>query len=158
MRPIYLFDWGNTLMIDFPQYTGKMCDWERVQAIDGALEALHYLSQQHQIYIATGAADSTAADIQRALSRVGLANYISGYFCQDNLGIGKVSAHFYQTIAVKLEVEPARLTMVGDRFEQDIQPARHAGLNAIWFNPQQDICIEAKGYPQISDLRDLIHL
>ena len=24
----YLFDWGDTLMTDFPDASGKMCDWE----------------------------------------------------------------------------------------------------------------------------------
>lgn len=44
MISVYLFDWGDTLMVDFPDSTGKMCEWETVQAVSGAKEALaHYL-------------------------------------------------------------------------------------------------------------------
>ncbi|NLE77029.1 MAG: HAD family hydrolase, partial [Chloroflexi bacterium] len=35
-----LFDWGDTLMQDFPQFPGPMAQWPRVAAMPGALEAL----------------------------------------------------------------------------------------------------------------------
>ncbi|TOF26880.1 hydrolase, partial [Vibrio parahaemolyticus] len=38
MSKVYLFDWGDTLMIDFPDQIGKMCDWVNVQAVNGALQ------------------------------------------------------------------------------------------------------------------------
>nr|WP_257973789.1 hypothetical protein [Vibrio parahaemolyticus] len=90
MTKVYLFDWGDTLMIDFPDQTGKMCDWENIQAVNGALQTLEELSKQHQIYVATNAVDSSESDIKLAFDRVGLSPFISGYFCKANLGIGKV--------------------------------------------------------------------
>ncbi|WP_220348003.1 hypothetical protein [Thalassotalea euphylliae] len=60
MKPIYLFDWGDTLMVDFPTAQGKMCEWENVQALDGAYELLSQLACHAAIYIATGAAESSA--------------------------------------------------------------------------------------------------
>ena len=64
---VYLFDWGDTLMVDFPQNTGKMCEWETVEAIEGAKDALAVLSQTANIYIATGAADSTEQELNNHL-------------------------------------------------------------------------------------------
>ena len=32
MTEIFLFDWGDTLMVDFPGVPGKMCDWDKVEA------------------------------------------------------------------------------------------------------------------------------
>ncbi len=75
MTKVYLFDWGDTLMIDFPDQTGKMCDWENVQAVNAALQTLEALSKQHQIYVATNAADSTESDIKLTFDRVGLSLY-----------------------------------------------------------------------------------
>lgn len=95
MATIYLFDWGNTLMADFPEQSGKMCDWPEVRAIEGAQATLAQLATQHAIYIATNAADSAEADIHAAFMRVGLAPFIAGYFCKANLGIGKGSAAFF---------------------------------------------------------------
>ncbi|MDK9759618.1 HAD family hydrolase, partial [Vibrio sp. D173a] len=72
MTKTYLFDWGNTLMVDFPDQSGKMCDWPVVEPIAGAHETLEYLSKYHKVYVATNAADSTELEIKHAFSRVGL--------------------------------------------------------------------------------------
>ncbi len=48
---IYLFDWGNTLMVDFPHAQGKMCDWEHVETVPQAKETLAQLTQDHQVFI-----------------------------------------------------------------------------------------------------------
>lgn len=36
----YLFDWGDTLMVDFPNENVPMYLWENVAAVEGALEVL----------------------------------------------------------------------------------------------------------------------
>lgn len=94
MTKTYLFDWGDTLMVNFPDQSGKMCDWPIVEPIDGALETLEYLSKHYRVYIATNAADSSEQEIQQAFSRVGLDKFISGYFCKANLGVDKASPDF----------------------------------------------------------------
>jgi predicted HAD superfamily phosphohydrolase YqeG len=33
MIDIYLFDWGDTLMVDFPGVPGKMCNWIIVEIL-----------------------------------------------------------------------------------------------------------------------------
>ena len=78
---IYLFDWGNTLMVDFPHAQGKMCDWDDVEAVPQAKETLATLSKAHQIYIATSASDSNMEEVQRAFVRVDLDQHLNGYFC-----------------------------------------------------------------------------
>ncbi|GAB3020455.1 HAD family hydrolase [Bowmanella dokdonensis] len=135
MNAVYLFDWGDTLMMDIPGLAGPMCDWPRVETVPGAREALQCLAARARLYLATGARDSTEAQIRRALFRVGLDACLSGYFCQANLGIGKGSADFYLEIVHRLQVPPQQVTMVGDSLEKDILPALEAGLQAIWFNP-----------------------
>ena len=64
----YLLDWGDTLMVDFPGVPGKMCDWDFVQSIDGAQEALSVLSRSAELYIVTGAKESSEAEIKSALA------------------------------------------------------------------------------------------
>ena len=151
---VYLFDWGDTLMIDFPQNTGKMCEWETVEAIEGARETLAALSQTAKIYIATGAVDSTKQEIKAAFERVGLSQYISGYFCKENIGIDKGTAAFLNAIISILAVPVLDITMVGDSFVKDIEPAISVGITPIWFNPNN-----AQAAPDnirtIKDLREL---
>lgn len=155
MAKIYLFDWGGTLMVNPPEMKGKMCNWEHVEAITGAHDTLALLSEQGcQLYVATGAADSSEADIKAAFERVGLDGYILAFFCQSNLGIGKGTAAYYQAVVQALGVEACEVTMVGDMLHRDIIPAVEAGLNAIWYTP--DASLEEVGdYQQIRVLSEL---
>ena len=155
MSDVYLFDWGDTLMVDFPGATGKMCDWETVEAVEGAEETLKYLSAKSQIYIATGASDSAEADIKKAFNRVGLDQYISGYFCEDNLGCKKRHPDFLSGILQRLEKEPVQVTMVGDNLKSDIEPAKRLGINAVWFNRNQTADVQVPVHT-ITTLRELV--
>lgn len=133
MVKVYLFDWGNTLMVDNPNSAGKMCDWEKVEAIKGAKETLAALSKHSQIYIATGAADSTEQEVQKAFERVDLSQFIAGYFCKANLGLSKGNPEFLQAILSKLKIPAAHVAMVGDNFDKDIKPALAVGVQPYWF-------------------------
>jgi putative hydrolase of the HAD superfamily len=139
MIDVYLFDWGDTLMVDTPGMDGKMCEWLVVSAVDGALPALQHLSKTAQICIATGAVDSSEEDVKKALARVGLHRYISTYYCPDNLGCAKGSPEFLATIVGCLDRPVERIAMVGDSLEKDIIPAAKIGMQTIWLSSQQHI-------------------
>jgi len=124
-------------MVDFPGVTGKMCDWKIVEAVSGAKETLEALSKHSQIYIATGAADSTELEIQRAFERVGLSQFISGYFCKANLGLSKGSPEFINSILDKLKIPLVNVAMVGDNFDKDIKPAIATGIQPFWFTKNE---------------------
>ncbi|EEW09199.1 HAD family hydrolase [Vibrio mimicus] len=155
MIKTYLFDWGDTLMVDFPDQTGRMCDWTVVEAVDSALETLKILSAEHSIYVATNAADSSEIDIETAFARVGLNVYIDGYFCQANLGLDKGTPEYFRKIVACLEVDPSSIVMVGDTYENDIEPAITAGIQAIWFNPLAKEHWKNKSVKQITHLSEL---
>lgn len=156
MRNVFLFDWGDTLMIDFPDQKGKMCDWPIVEAVNGAFETLEQLSQLHDIYVATNAADSSELDIKRAFERVGLSGYIHGYFCKANLGVGKGTSEFYRRIMASLGVGTESITMVGDCYEKDILPAQEAGINVIWYTPDTKQQALHEGVMCIRKLQELL--
>lgn len=155
MSDIYLFDWGDTLMVDFPGVSGKMCDWEVVKAVSGAFEALQKLSKRASIYIATGAADSSEAEIEQAFARVGLSQFITGYFCKQSLGVAKGSAEFFPLILQTLGCTKKNVTMVGDSFTKDIQPARAVGINAVLYDPDNNFVADDFTFRVISTLQEL---
>lgn len=154
MEKVFLFDWGDTLMVDNPSQKEKMYLWKDVAAVDGAEETLKALSKHHTIYIATSAQESNEAEIQQAFQRVELDRYINGYFCKSNLGLDKDCPEFYLAIAEELGVQPNELTMVGDILSKDIYPAQDAGLDAIWFNPKSENVPE--NVVSISTLQELL--
>ncbi|MGF1734811.1 HAD family hydrolase [Photobacterium satsumensis] len=153
MTRIYLFDWGDTLMVDFPYYQGPMCQWPDVQVVQGALEALQHLSLNASIYIATNAEDSSLEEIKQAFTRGGLAPFITGYFSKVNVGIAKGTPDYFQRIAAQLDVQPHEITMVGDTLEKDIKPAIAAGLQAVWYQPFGEN--DDEQYHKISSLEEL---
>lgn len=154
MEKVFLFDWGDTLMVDNPNQKEKMYLWKDVTAVDGAEETLKALSKNHTIYIASSAQESSEAEIQLAFQRVELDRYINGYFCKSNVGLDKNCPEFYLAIADELGVKPDELTMVGDILNKDVYPAQDAGLKAIWFNPNAEEVPE--NVVSITTLQELI--
>jgi putative hydrolase of the HAD superfamily len=102
-----LFDWGDTLMVDFPDELGKMC-------------------------------------------------YISGYFCYENLGVGKESSSFFDLILHELNVSPGSVLMIGDSLDRDVLPSISAGIHGIWFNPLDREC--PSGIRAIKHLSELVSI
>ena len=116
----YFFDWGDTLMVDFPAASGPMYLWEKVATVEGALETLTALHHNAGCYLATNAQDSKEDDIVKALERVGLADHIDRVFCSENVGFRKPSLDFYATILAAIGATASETVMVGDNLETDI--------------------------------------
>ena len=153
MKKAYLFDWGDTLMVNDHDMTGKMCDWPQVAAIAGARETLAELSQKAAIYVATSAVDSCEIEIQQAFERVGLSEYISGYFCKANLGAIKTDPDFLLLILTRLGKSAKNVAMVGDSMVKDIRPALSAGITPIWLTSETDV---VAGVRKITHLQQLV--
>jgi len=154
METIYLFDWGDTLMVDIPGISGKMCDWKYVEVTEFAEEALKKIFLKSAIYIATAAVESTPKDIEKAFKRVGLSKYITGYFCKQNTRFTKPAPEFYLAIIKALSVKPISVTMVGDNLEKDILPCHKLGFNTVWLTSEQNKKVP-EGVRMIANLSEL---
>jgi putative hydrolase of the HAD superfamily len=148
-----LFDWGDTLMKDFPS-DKPMVEWPHVEAVAGAREVLNRLGPQSTLVIATSAAVSDEAQIRAALARVGLETHIQKIYCFKNTGLKK-SPDFYQHILNDLNATPEQTVMIGDSFENDVLAANQVGIFAIWFNPRADEKRESRQHTTIYSLTDL---
>jgi putative hydrolase of the HAD superfamily len=127
------FDWGDTLMVDFPQYTGKMKDWPNVACVTGVAETLQQLSRNSSLYLATNAAESTAEDVRQALKRGGIAPFFRAVFTFHELNAQKPSPIFFNQLVNK--IGDPQLIYIGDNYQKDILGARSAALTTIWYNP-----------------------
>jgi FMN phosphatase YigB (HAD superfamily) len=146
----YLFDWGNTLMVDIPQQTGPMCDWPQIEVVSGAKACLVQLSQKSSCHLATNARDSNETQIRLALQRVDLNDKLIKVFCYANLGMGKDDPNYFKQIVLLLNAQPEEVTVIGDSLENDVYPALSAGLGAIWFNPRR--------HPIPKNIQSIYHL
>ncbi len=130
-----VFDWGDTLMRVFPEYQGAMVDWPRVEAVEGAAEALQKLHGRYRLFVATNAANSSAAQVQAALDRVGLAGFFEQVFTMHELGSRKPAPGFFTALSETIAEKPADCVMIGDELKADVLGPLQAGWRSIWFNP-----------------------
>lgn len=154
MHKVFLFDWGDTIMKDFPNETGKMHEWQKVVAMPNAEQMLKELSQLTDCYIATNAKDSDKRDIIKALQRANLDIYFKGIFCYRDIGFSKPSKEYYDVIIDKLNVKKEYLVMVGDNLESDILGAQKNGIDSILYAPKNKYP-DYKG-KRITDLLQII--
>jgi FMN phosphatase YigB (HAD superfamily) len=154
--PTVLFDWGDTVMRDYPERTNPMVEWERVEVIDGIAETLDYLhSTGRQIILATSAAISDENQIRGALARGGLAQYFSGIYCFKNTNLPKGEV-FYRYILNDLQLSVSDALMVGDGFEKDIQVPNTLGIFAVWFNARSEESRSDSDHATVHSMQELL--
>jgi len=131
---VIFFDWGDTVMRDFPQFSGPMCDWPKVEYIPGVEKVLQSLHGQHVLVIATNAYDSGTEQMRKALRKVGAEKYFNHFFSSKDLNVEKPDKRFFIELITRLNVAPEECLVVGNSYEKDVIPASQAGLKAVFFN------------------------
>lgn len=155
-RGCVLFDWGDTLMRDFPELTGPMATWPSIETCAHAPEALAALrSKGWLIALATNAADSSESEIWDALRRAGLDRLLDRVYCFGNVGHRKPSPRFFDFVVHDLGLPRSAVVMVGDDFDIDVAGANAAGVRAIWLAPGSAPDRVGEMHCTIRDLADL---
>ncbi len=150
-----LFDWGDTLMKDFPEFKGPMVSWPHVEPINNAESTLKRLHPSYVIALATNAMDSSKEDIANALQRVNLLQYLDEIYCYRSIGFRKPSKEFFQYILNDLKMDKSQIIFVGDDLEKDIKGANDFGLRAVWFNRHSEKVIQNRLCQTIHHLMQL---
>jgi putative hydrolase of the HAD superfamily len=130
-----IFDWGDTVMRDFPEYSGPMAYWPRVEAVKDIDVVLKHLHIDIICCLASNSADSNAELMGTALSQVNLRQYFRYLFTSRELGCKKPDSAFYREILRRLALKPEQCIAVGNDYEKDIVPAKKLGMTTVWFSP-----------------------
>lgn len=155
-RPRFiLFDWGDTLMSEDGPPDRTMADWPEVRVIAGAREALAALAARHVLGVATNATISRPGDVRRALTRAGLAPFLTHIFCRAELGCPKADPRFWAQVLAQLGATAGDVLMIGDSLEQDVLGPQAAGIPALWFNWKTPGAATPPGVRAIGSLADL---
>ena len=150
-----LLDWGDTLMRDFPGFSGPMADWPHVEALPNVKETLAELRPQWTLALATNTIDSDETAIWKALDRAGLRSLLDKVYCFQSIGHSKPAPGFFDYIVKDLLMDRRRMVMVGDGFEKDVLGANQSGIYGIWFNESSDEVRVGEMYKTIFDFRSL---
>ena len=133
-----IFDWGDTVMRDFPDCKGPMVNWPRVEMIKDIDNTLNILHKDFICCLASNAGDSDAELMGKALVRVNLLQYFKYLFTSRELKATKPDPAFYHEILRRLELEPEQCAVVGNDYQKDIVPARSMGMPTILFSQHPD--------------------
>jgi putative hydrolase of the HAD superfamily len=128
-----LFDWGNTIMVDF-ELPGPMYAWEKVAWVEGAEDAVKSLFMRYELSLATNAGASDTSGVIKALERVGAERFFKNIFLAQEIGYKKPDPRFFNYIIKRLNASPSSVVMIGDNYEKDIAGAKNAGLKTVFFN------------------------
>jgi len=133
-----IYDWGDTVMRDFPEYKGPMANWPKVEIIAGADKALNHLHKNFICCLASNAGDSDVELMGIALSRVNLRQYFDYLFTSRELKVKKPDPMFYREIIRKLMLKPEQCLVMGNDYHKDIVPAKSIGAITIWLTGNSD--------------------
>jgi len=130
-----VFDWGDTIMRDFPDLPGPMCSWTHVEYVPGAEDVLAFLhASRRKMVIATNAGASDTDHMIKALRRVGADQYFHHFFSSKDLRYEKPEARFFRSISNTMMLKPEECVMIGNSYEKDIVGAKNSGMFTIFFN------------------------
>ena len=150
-----LLDWGDTLMRDFPKFSGAMAAWPHVEVLPNVKDMLVELRPQWTLALATNSIDSDETAIWEVLDRVELGSLLDKVYCFQSIGHSKPAPDFFDYIVKDLLIDRHRIVMVGDGFEKDVLGANQSGIRGIWFNESSDQVRVGKMHKTISDFRSL---
>jgi len=131
-----IFDWGDTLMIDYPQYKGSMAFWEKVSPMLGVIETMPSLHKHYKCIVASNAGDSDANLMKQAFERIELAQYFSEFITSKELNATKPSLAFFQGIIDTFGLSLHEAAMIGNDYDKDITGAKKAGLKTVFITDE----------------------
>lgn len=133
-----IFDWGDTLMRDYKEYSGAMVNWPHVEIILGVKEALDKLNEKYICCVASNAGDSDVESMGKALERVDIRKYFKHLFTSNELGYSKPSLEFFYEISHRLNIEESNCIMIGNDYFKDIVPAKQVGMRTILLSEEMN--------------------
>lgn len=92
-----------------------------------AAEILNVLKQKYKI----GIIANQSKELDGRLKLYGLFNYFDAVFGSDDVGLTKPDVEFYNFALIKTGCLPEEAVMIGDRLDNDIVPAKKAGMKTI---------------------------
>ena len=102
----------------------------RLDASDLYPDAGPCLSELRRAGYRVGLVANQPAWIEDALARLGLE--VDVIAASERLGVAKPSPAFFSRVAGLLQLPPERIAYVGDRLDNDVLPARAAGMLAVF--------------------------
>ncbi len=152
-----IFDWGDTVMRDYPELKTPMFTWEHLELIPDILPALQILESKYIMVIATNAGQSDTDAMIKALDRVNVSKYFHYFFSSKDLGFSKPDIRFFNSIAKSLNQQPENCLMIGNMYDKDIVGAKDAGMKTILFDEKNTCLPYPKADFTINSMKNILN-
>lgn len=120
----------------------------------GAREVLEYLKARYSLHILTNG----FRDVQYSkLKHSGLRQYFRTILSSEEIGISKPDMEIFSHALERAGAKTQESLMIGDDPHVDIEGAKKAGIDQVWFNPAGKKS-ELRPTYEIKTLNDLTHL
>ncbi|MBN1158548.1 MAG: YjjG family noncanonical pyrimidine nucleotidase [Bacteroidales bacterium] len=114
-------------------------------------ETLEYLRHKYHLYILTNG----FAEVQlKKINACGLQSYFRRLFIAEMVGYQKPDIRFFEYAVKSVHAHKTECLMTGDDAEADVEGARNAGIDQVYFNPYEKPVSFTPTY-EISSIRDL---
>ena len=124
---------------------------EGAYLVDGAVEVLQALKDDHTLAIVTNGVTATQTN---RLRLCGLDRIIPHVFISEQIGVAKPQQGFFDAVFAALgEPDRSRVLIVGDSLTSDMRGGEVAGIDNCWYNPKG-----MKITYEITDLAQLIEI
>ena len=132
MKKHLFFDWGDTLMVDYPQYSGAMCTWPLITLAEGVAALMPRLSEKYNCVVLSNAAESDAELMRKAFERVGTDRFFSRFLTSKELKAKKPDEMFFINALRKINAAAGESVMIGNDYVKDIIPSKAVGLTTVF--------------------------
>ena len=126
---------------------------------EDAIPCLEQLSKRYKIGVIANQALGTVERLQQH----GILQFIDLVIASAEEGVAKPDPRIYQIALERSGCKPENAVMIGDRIDNDIEPAKRMGMKTIWikqgFGGLWNICKEDEAPDNIvNDLAELLEL
>lgn len=105
---------------------------ESAKPVQGAYEALEYLSGKYTVCVASNAPQSQQ---EKRLKKAGMLKFLHKVFTSEQIGYPKPSKAFFDGCFEKLGgIEKDEVILIGDSLTADVVGGAEYGLKTCWFN------------------------
>ncbi|MBO7226520.1 MAG: YjjG family noncanonical pyrimidine nucleotidase [Bacteroidales bacterium] len=109
---------------------------KKTTLIDGAIEVLDYLlAKNYPIYIVSNGFKEVQNE---KIITSKIDKYFKKVYLSEDIGAQKPNRKIFDAVVSDLKTTASECVMIGDDFGVDIEGAKNAGIDQIYFNPDQN--------------------
>lgn len=125
-----------------------------VRLVPGTMELLDYLKPKYHLHLITNGFQ----EVQHTkLSGSGMEPYFETLTVSEEVGVKKPNPEIFQYALRKAHATAEESLMIGDEMAVDIDGARAAGMDTVFFNPKSELIVGERTF-EVQELKEIMEI